>query len=95
MLCAAPRGGGRYAAVDERALFERLWRGAFCQALGNRGPVPGTPLRFPGNRRAPQLAQGPQCCCHCHCLRVISDVRDTATVVVQKPHAKTMRSVVR
>ncbi|KAF7287391.1 hypothetical protein GWI33_001746 [Rhynchophorus ferrugineus] len=39
--------------VDERMIFERLWRGAFCQALGPKAPLI--------NRRTRS------CCCHCQC----------------------------
>lgn len=104
MLCAGSRGGsgggGRYAPVDERALFERLWRGALCQALGDKGPLSGPAARLSSARRMPpHLAQpAPQCCCHCHCLRIIgtdTDHNNATTLVLKKPNAKTMRSVVR
>lgn len=50
-------GGGTFRnrySVDERIIFERLWRGALCQALGANAPVRTLPRRQ-------------QCCCHCHC----------------------------
>jgi hypothetical protein len=49
MFYSAPR---HRCPVDERVIFERLWRGAFCQALGTKHA-----------RAAPRR----QCCCHCHC----------------------------
>ena len=39
--------------VDERVIFERLWRGALFQALGPKAPLV--------SRRQKQ------CCCHCQC----------------------------
>jgi len=42
------------STVDERVIFERLWRGALCQALGPKAPL---------------IARRPrQCCCHCDCI---------------------------
>lgn len=41
------------SSVDERVIFERLWRGALCQAFGPRAPL---------------MARRPRpCCCHCEC----------------------------
>lgn len=79
MLCAGSLGPrGRYS-IDERILFERLWRGALCQALSNK-----TSLR-PSTKRV-------QCCCHCHCMDVLDPVNGHYNDL---PNSKTMRSVVR
>lgn len=37
--------------IEERVMFERLWRGALCQAFGSRVPIK--------HRKV--------CCCHCQC----------------------------
>ena len=48
-----PNKNNRFPA-DERVIFERLWRGALCQAFGAKAPLAGS-------RRARA------CCCHCQC----------------------------
>lgn len=80
---APPAGGGnrgRYATVDDRVIFERLWRGAFCQALGPK--VVAQRLQTP---LLPSRALT-RCCCHCHC----EQASDTCVIDSSK---KAMRSV--
>lgn len=82
-------GGGtlrnRYP-VDERIIFERLWRGALCQALGAKAPIRAAPRRQ-------------QCCCHCHCGGggggFPAPNNNTENVLQRMPPRRTMRSVVR
>lgn len=79
MLCAGSVGPrGRYS-IDERILFERLWRGALCQALSDK-----TTLRSSARRAS--------CCCHCHCMQVLEPIHGNCN---DTPNSKTMRSVVR
>lgn len=68
--------------TDERVIFERLWRGALCQAFAsNRVPL----SRLPPKR---------QCCCHCHCGGGInnSHIHNNNELLPNKP---AMRSIVR
>lgn len=68
MFCG--RNGGynnRYYSENERAIFERLWRGALYQALGPKIFAP---------RLVPKRPQ--KCYCHCHCLR--EDAEERAAV---------------
>lgn len=71
---------GRFT-VDERVLFERLWRGALYEALGTKSA-------FRARR---------QCCCHCQCMGTADDVIASSknSVVSCTPRKNAMRSVVR
>lgn len=69
-------------SVDERVIFERLWRGALCQAFGTDKKAA---LRRATVRR--------QCCCHCHCLG--SDSLNAVNAVPYNSRRNTLRSVVR
>lgn len=68
--------------LEERVMFERLWRGALCQAFGDRVPV--------RHRKV--------CCCHCQCGYFVgnsSHVNIGPYNNVRRSPKKTMRSVVR
>lgn len=75
-------GGSRNRfTVDERVIFERLWRGALCEALGTKATF-----------RARS-----HCCCHCQCMRTTANIMasNNSAVVPCTPRKNTMRSVVR
>lgn len=66
-------------SVDERIIFERLWRGALCGALdANKSAMRAPPRR--------------QCCCHCHCFGTDGLSVDA---VAHNGRRNAMRSVVR
>lgn len=104
---SVPRAG-RFSTVDERTLFERLWRGALCRALGGSAPGPGPgpgrppPGGLPQKLSHPQQAASvppapsrratPAHCC-CHCHCV--QLLPPAHQPYDVNEAKTMRSVVR
>lgn len=70
-------------SVDEKAIFEKLWKGAIFQTF--RGRVP-----FKGN------AQKKGCCCHCQCDVAGGAHHGEKNVQLRTAAGrKTMRSVVR
>lgn len=77
-------GGGQRGrfTVDERVIFERLWRGALCEALGTKAAA------FRARR---------QCCCHCHCMGTTADIMASNHSAIEPCTSRrnTMRSVVR
>lgn len=70
-------------SVDERVIFERLWRGALCQALGNKAPARSISKR--------------ECCCHCRCLgeNNYNIPANNRNQIEYPSERKAMRSVIR
>lgn len=68
-------------AVDERIIFERLWRDALYQALGSKAP-----LRVPSRR---------PCCCRCRCTPQGTSFAPNSTIRQVIPPKKAMRSIIR
>lgn len=72
--------GRNRISVDERVIFERLWRGALCQALGDKAPL--------------RAAQRRQCCCHCQCMASVNCSQNGAQFQSMAPK-RALKSVVR
>lgn len=74
--------------VDERALFERLWRGALCRTINTNGRV----IHNKNLHSIPRQIENQNrslCCCHCHCVQLMPNINQ------YDENNKTMRSVVR
>lgn len=66
--------------LEERIMFERLWRGALCQAFGDRVP----------------MRHRKMCCCHCQCGYIEGNSHvNIHPYNIQRTPKKTMRSVIR
>lgn len=71
-------------SMEERVIFERMWRGAMCQTFGGgKGAAKQSPHDH--------LVAKKSCCCHCQC----GTVDAAKTDVLQGYDTKSMRSVVR